>query len=142
MGSRFTRPGLQHRFTACITLINEFLIKKFQVAQNEHEFNIRYLLFYILTINKIKNRRPKTRLGPWVVKQKQKKFGPRLCALAVVVISACRGGGSRVWTRRGGRDGDGSGDGSGDGGAGVVIGPVQRVRLAGVGNGLIRCHWP
>src|SRR5271168_320686 len=80
--------------------------------------------------NKIKNRRPKTRLGPRVVKQKQKGFGPHLCALAVVVISACRGGGSRVWTRRGGgrrvstRDGDGSGDGSGDGGAGVVIGPV------------------
>ena len=49
-GSRFTCPSLQHRFTACITLINEFLIKKFQVAQNEHEFNIRYLLFYILTI--------------------------------------------------------------------------------------------
>ena len=68
--------------------------------------------------------------------------------MAVVVISACRGGGSRVWTRRGGgrrvstRDGDGSGDGSGDGGAGVVIGPVRRVRLAGVGNGHIRCHWP
>jgi len=68
--------------------------------------------------------------------------------LAVVVISACRGGGSRVWTRRGGgrrvstRDGDGSGDGSGYGGAGVVIGPVRRVRLAGVGNGRIRCHWP
>src|SRR5271168_2974496 len=86
--------------------------------------------------NKIKNRRPKTCLGPWVVKQKQKKFGPRLCTLAVVVISACRGGGSHVWTRRGGGrhvstcDGDGSGDGSGDGGAGVVIGPVRRVRWA------------
>ena len=68
--------------------------------------------------------------------------------MAVVVISACRGGGSRVWTRRGGGrrvstcDGDGSGDGSGYGGAGVVIGPVRRVRLAGVGNGRIRCHWP
>src|ERR1700678_2332454 len=78
------------------------------------------------TKKKTKTEAPR-RVGPWVVKQKQKKFGPRLCALAVVVISACRGGGSRVWTRRGGgrrvstRDGDGSGDGSGDGGAGVVM---------------------